>query len=392
MAKSRLDSWKSIAEYLKRSPRTVQRWHADLGLPVHHFGGGKGPVFSYADELDAWLSGLAKEPGEEREGSSEILAERREASAELAAQADELWEVRSNENLTAIATLYRAAIDRNPANAHAYVGLANAMIFMALAGLMRGSAAYPRAADALDRATRSRPDDPWNRCAAAWLQMAWQRSWKQAREGFDAVLGVESKLAHALSGRGLLHIAEGKLAHASSLLREACVQSPLNSFCSALLAWSCYLSQGYEQALDLIEESRAGGDSSAVHAVIESLALLQTNAAEDVLPKIEAHAKAWPRSISICGVLGYGCLMAKRTNKAQEILDGLRRMKGDSAYFVALILIGLEEKREAIACLERSAAEGSLWSLGFRFDPILSALRADHRFESLLRKMDAGIH
>lgn len=392
MAKSRLDSWKSIAEYLKRSPRTVQRWHADLGLPVHHFGGGKGAVFSYTDELDAWLSGLAKGPGEEGERSDEMLAERRKASMELAAQADELWEVRSNENLTAIASLYRAAIDRNPSNANAYVGLANAMIFMAIAGLMRGSAAYPRAADALDRAARSRIDDPWSRCAAAWLQMAYQRKWKYAREGFDAVLGNDSKLAHALAGRGMLHIAEGRLADASSLLREACTQNPLNSFCNALLAWNYYLSQSYEQALDLIEESRVGGDSSALHAVIESLALLRTGAAEDALPKIETHAEAWPRSVSIRGVLGYGCAMAKRADLAREMLDGLRRMKGDSAYFAALILIGLEEKREAVACLERSAADGSLWSLGFRFDPALTALRADRRFESLLRKMDAGIY
>jgi hypothetical protein len=28
MPKVRLDSWKSIADYLERSPRTVQRWHA----------------------------------------------------------------------------------------------------------------------------------------------------------------------------------------------------------------------------------------------------------------------------------------------------------------------------------------------------------------------------
>jgi hypothetical protein len=61
MAKLRLDSWKSIAEYLERSARTVQRWHAYLGLPVHHFDGRKGSVFAYAEEIDRWLIGLAEE-------------------------------------------------------------------------------------------------------------------------------------------------------------------------------------------------------------------------------------------------------------------------------------------------------------------------------------------
>jgi len=59
--KSRLDSWKSIAEYLERSPRTVQRWHAFHGLPIHHFGGQKGSVFAYAEDIDRWLIGLAEE-------------------------------------------------------------------------------------------------------------------------------------------------------------------------------------------------------------------------------------------------------------------------------------------------------------------------------------------
>jgi len=51
----RLDSWKSIAGYLHRSPRTVQRWHAELGLPVRHIGGVSTSVFAFSDKLDRWL-------------------------------------------------------------------------------------------------------------------------------------------------------------------------------------------------------------------------------------------------------------------------------------------------------------------------------------------------
>ena len=52
----RLESWKEIAAYLGREVRTVQRWAAERGLPVHHLPGGVRPrVFSVASELDAWL-------------------------------------------------------------------------------------------------------------------------------------------------------------------------------------------------------------------------------------------------------------------------------------------------------------------------------------------------
>jgi TolB-like protein len=52
----RLDSWKSIAEYLSRDVRTVIRWEKERGLPVHRVPGGrKHSVFAFKRALDAWM-------------------------------------------------------------------------------------------------------------------------------------------------------------------------------------------------------------------------------------------------------------------------------------------------------------------------------------------------
>jgi hypothetical protein len=51
----RLDGWKSIAGYLKRTIRTVQRWEKLEGLPVHRIGhASSASVFAYPGELDLW--------------------------------------------------------------------------------------------------------------------------------------------------------------------------------------------------------------------------------------------------------------------------------------------------------------------------------------------------
>ena len=51
----RLESWKEIATYLKRSVRTVHRWEKEEGLPVHRqLHRDLGSVFAYKRELDAW--------------------------------------------------------------------------------------------------------------------------------------------------------------------------------------------------------------------------------------------------------------------------------------------------------------------------------------------------
>ena len=52
----RLDSWKEIALYLRRSVRCVQRWEKNEGMPVrrHSHANGKS-VYAFRDELPAWL-------------------------------------------------------------------------------------------------------------------------------------------------------------------------------------------------------------------------------------------------------------------------------------------------------------------------------------------------
>lgn len=50
-----LESWKQIAAYLERSERTVRRWEADEGLPVHRRGHQRhDTVFAYKHEIEAW--------------------------------------------------------------------------------------------------------------------------------------------------------------------------------------------------------------------------------------------------------------------------------------------------------------------------------------------------
>lgn len=51
----RLDSWKSIAAYLGREVRTVQRWEKTENLPIHRHQHAKlGSVYAYTAELEEW--------------------------------------------------------------------------------------------------------------------------------------------------------------------------------------------------------------------------------------------------------------------------------------------------------------------------------------------------
>jgi Tol biopolymer transport system component len=69
-----LEGWKLIAAYLNRDPRTVKRWEASEGLPVHrHRHSSRNSVYAFPEELDAWR--VSRRP-ESRSTSRPITARR----------------------------------------------------------------------------------------------------------------------------------------------------------------------------------------------------------------------------------------------------------------------------------------------------------------------------
>jgi hypothetical protein len=60
-----LEAWKQIAAYLERSERTVRRWEATEGLPVHRREHEKqDTVFAFRHEMEAWNRLRTKCPAE----------------------------------------------------------------------------------------------------------------------------------------------------------------------------------------------------------------------------------------------------------------------------------------------------------------------------------------
>jgi len=68
-------------------------------------------------------------------------------------------------------------------------------------------------------------------------------------------------------------------------------------------------------------------------------------------------------------------------------LDELVSRKYVSQVLVAVILCGLGEKDRALACLERAYEERCPQLVLLKVNPRLDALRAEPRFQSLMRRM-----
>lgn len=410
----RLDAWKSIAQYLGRTCRTVQRWHVQYGLPIHRLGGDKGPIFAYANELEDWMKNrcrdLANEPHDVlkpvlihapfvREDSAHrsevvdvtlVTSPGKKRSAELVVVAQKMWDTLSRSNIRLIARIFREAVDLDPFNAEAWVGLSQTLIAEGLIGKLRVPIAFTAAQTALERVLETNSEMPEAKRVAAWLKLLRIRDWHGARSDFDEALQRHPRAVGAMAGRALLHIAEGNLQEASGLVQEAVEQYPLNSPVKALYCWSEYLAGEYANALEQVVQTRSSGEFGLLFDAVEALASIQLESSDVHLQRIEALVAESPHYDVLLGARGYAYAMAGMEQRARGILDQMmcceEHEKVHEPYAIALVLIGLNQWQEAVKRLEQSFLEGSLWSLGFQFDPILAQMRNDPGYRLFLSK------
>jgi len=90
-------------------------------------------------------------------------------------------------------------------------------------------------------------------------------------------------------------------------------------------------------------------------------------------------------------MLAHAYAVSGKRSEARRVLDELTRLrerKYVSAYWIALIYVGLAERDQAWAWLEKVYEERASWLANdFKVDPRLDGLRSDPRYQDLLRRM-----
>ena len=88
--------------------------------------------------------------------------------------------------------------------------------------------------------------------------------------------------------------------------------------------------------------------------------------------------------------LGHAYSLSGERDKANKILDELREMSKQryvSPYLIAIVYVGLGDKDQAFAWLDKAFQDRSSLLLWLKVEPQFDSLRDDPRFQDLLRRV-----
>src|SRR5262249_39710302 len=92
--------------------------------------------------------------------------------------------------------------------------------------------------------------------------------------------------------------------------------------------------------------------------------------------------------------LAYAYALAGRSAEALEVLTELQEIGAEqyvSAYYFAIIYLGLNELDEAFKWLEQAYKERSGFLVFLGVEPIFDSVRNDKRFKKLLKRIGIGV-
>jgi TolB-like protein/DNA-binding winged helix-turn-helix (wHTH) protein/Flp pilus assembly protein TadD len=300
------------------------------------------------------------------------------------------WNKRTADGLGKAIEYFNEAVERKPDYAQAYAGLADSY---ALAGdwkygLLAPREAYPKAKAAATKAIAL--DDT---LGEAHISLAfcldnfdwdWESGGKEFRRGIE--LSPDYAIGHEWYGWHLA--ASGRNDEAIAEVEKAANLDPLSPSIGADLAEELLVAHRFDEAIKQGRLTIALDPFFAPTHYVLGQAFVQKRNYSEAIAELKKATELSPGSTAFTANLAYAYAVSGDRDKATKLLNDLKNQSSQSspnAPEIAMVYVGLDEKDQAMAWLEKAYAERfSPWVL---MRPCFDPLRSDPGFEDLVRRI-----
>jgi TolB-like protein/DNA-binding winged helix-turn-helix (wHTH) protein/Tfp pilus assembly protein PilF len=300
------------------------------------------------------------------------------------------WNKRTADGLKRAIDNFNEAVQKDPNYAPAYAGLADAY---ALAGdwqygVLSPREAYPKAKAAATEALALDNTLGDAHTSLAWCLDGFEWSWESAGREFRRGIELDPGYATGHQWYGWHLAAMGRHAEAIAELERAQSLDPLSLVIGTDLAEELLIAHRYDEATKQSRKAMAMDPFFALTHFVLGEVYVQKHAYDDAIAELQRAIDLSPGSTAFTATLGYAYAVSGRRDKAIKILNDLQNRSNDrfsNSAVIALIFVGLDEKNQAMAWLEKAYAERFNPQILMR--PCFDPLRSDPRFQDLLHRI-----
>jgi serine/threonine protein kinase/tetratricopeptide (TPR) repeat protein len=350
-----------------------------------------GDIFAVQDEISNEISGKLRLQltRAEKKRLTRHHTENPEAY-QLYLKGRHYWNRWTEEGFYKAIEYFQQAVDKDPAYALAYTGLADSYVLLGWNSYLPPTEVFPKGKAAAATALRLDPDlaeAHTSLAALLWLH-DWQ--WPEAQSEFKRSLELSPAYPTANHWYAEYLMTMGQPEEAIARMKNSREIDPLSLIINVAVGWALYLARRYDEAIEQLLRTAELDPNYSVTYWILGLALRQTGCLERAITEGEKAVTLSGGSPLMRAALAHTLGVSGNTNQAILILQDLNKLakqKYVSPYFLAGIHVGLGENDRAMECLEKSYEEHSHWLLYLHTDPAMSALRNNANFQDLLHRV-----
>jgi DNA-binding winged helix-turn-helix (wHTH) protein/TolB-like protein/Flp pilus assembly protein TadD len=301
------------------------------------------------------------------------------------------WNKRTRDGFERGIAFFRQAVEKDPAYALAYAGLADSHIGTTFYHYAAPHTAMPLAREAARKALQIDPALAEAYTSLAHVKTNYEWDWAEAERLSLKAIALEPDYPTAHQWYGIHCLAPlGRLDEAIAATRRAREIEPLSAVYNAFVGASLYFARRYDEAIDECRKTiELHPDFGVAHWYL-GRAYLQTGRLPEALAELQKAVTLSGGSPLMKATLGVGHARAGDRAAATQTLRELEALRAEgyaSAVDIAELHVAIGHAEGALRWLDQAAEERAFHLIYLKVWPELDPLRPDPRFQALVRRL-----
>ena len=299
------------------------------------------------------------------------------------------WNKRNPEGFRQAVTCFQQAIEKNPADARAYAGLADSYAMMSGYYLVSPRYVMPKAREAALKALEIDDSLAEAHTSLAVISQNYNWDWQTAEKEYRRAIQLNPNYATAHQWYAEFLAFQGRFDEALAESERAHQLDPLSLIIAADNGAIYYFARQYDRA---IERFRAVLDMDPtftrahliVGAYVQKQQFKEALADIDTWRQGDQGAWIWAWETYIYGAAGD---KVKARHALEQAQRAVRSDQSESASMLSTAYLGVHDNNQVLAYLEKAYQERSNLIASLKVDPAYDPVRNDPRFQVLLKRV-----